>query len=240
MAFAYFAGDTLTLRTLTAAQPNRSWISRLSADAIASSVSRPASRNSVSACSYRLPAISWSGSAEETLAYLPALPYQYNALISFKYPGAWIEGAPPNTYGGLAFRSCGDACTVFGPANATTPYGVKVFSEDAATALCGDTPAKMCPGIVGSDALTQGDQRIVTLGGNKVAAQLEIIRTVPLGVTNETGQTTPDHEIWTVAPAGKSALFLVAFWRDGDAAGEQATRNGYDVMLKSVTIRPSP
>jgi len=183
--------------------------------------------------------ISWSGSAEETLSYLPAVTYRdVDGAFELKYPGAWVEGAPPNTYGGLAIRSCG-ACTVFGPANASVPYGVMVFREDYAIAFCGTKPTYMCPGVVGNDAVAQGGQRTLTVASED-AAQQAIIRTVPVGVTNAIGQTTPDHEIWTVVPAGNRALFLVAFWRDGDTLAEEEVRAGYDVMLKSLVIRPSP
>jgi hypothetical protein len=182
-------------------------------------VAKPAQLIATLAVVALLAAVS-SGVSPRTAA-AAANVYRDEALgIEFEYPGSWIQGAAPSPY-----VSCFD-CTVFGPAEAPHPYGVELFTQHLAEG-CGPT----C--YVGNRALPIGPEQSLTLAGREVM-QLEIERQAPLGLVNETGDDTPYREIWTLIPLGDQALFLLAFYRDGDTAAEEETLSAYEGLLESL------
>ncbi len=152
-----------------------------------------------------------------------------NLGVEFSYPAGWIEGAVPTPY-----ASC-EVCAVFGPDDAAHPHGVQVFSVE----IPGDAGEGEWPvtAFVGNRALPQGEERALSLGGRD-ARQLDILRQAPIGLVNETGDDTPYHETWTLVPlADRRAVFLVAFYRDGDEQGREDALAGYAMILEHLVIR---
>jgi len=153
--------------------------------------------------------------------------------LTLRYPGNWVEGAAQPWAPAV---SC-SGCVILGPPSAVHPYGVQVFDETLSFGC-----AVSC--YVGNNAVSLPEQRpILGYAGSvrtvKVAGieaqQLEFQRQVPLGIADTTGDYTPNREIWTLVPWHGRAVFITAFFRDGDTAAEQETRAAYAAILASVT-----
>ena len=146
--------------------------------------------------------------------------------IQFRYPDSWVDGATP-----MPYASC-FGCRAVGPASSTYPYGVMVFVEGLALGV----PVS---GYVGNNALPQGEQRTLIVGGQR-AGQVEIERNAPLGLAYQTGDYTPYRETWTLVPVGGQALFVVAFYRYGDEAAKAETESAYEQILASFSVLKAP
>ena len=142
--------------------------------------------------------------------------------IGFRYPGSWMEGAQPKP-----FRPC-SGCTILGPAQPPHPYGIRLFVGTLPAEACG--PGCYVPSIGHAQ---EGPERALTVA-RREARQVRIIVTPPVGLANETGEPTPYHETWTLIPLDRQALFLVAFYRDGDLVAEQETLSAYEALLASL------
>ncbi len=227
-AFAYFFGDTLHIAHVDGGADEQIFdLAPLGGRDRFFGEQPTCFPDSGPACSYRLPEISWAGSAEDTLHYLPALTYYDPAgAFQLKYPGAWVDFAPD-----LPFRPC-SACTILGPAQAEYPYGIRLISEPL-------EPGCKPSCYDGAGRVEAGDLTHLTVAGQD-ASQMPMLHYPPPGLPDQTGAGTPYREIWTLVPLSAKALMIQAFYRDGDAVGERQTRAGYDVVLKSLTIGPSP
>ncbi len=160
--------------------------------------------------------------AETILSPLPSQINRNAALgIELQYPSNWSEGAPPTPY-----ASC-LSCTVVGPKDVPFPYGIEIFDE-ALDAGCAPT----C--YVGNGSLPQAPADDILVAGYGARRQ-EFERVPPLGVRNQTGESTSYREIWTVVRVNDRALLIVGFFRYGDAAAEARVRSAYDLMLKTAT-----
>ncbi|MGB2694396.1 MAG: LuxR C-terminal-related transcriptional regulator [Dehalococcoidia bacterium] len=189
-------------------------------------------------CPYRVPTISWAGpeptadrvgaSSVPTSAGPSPEPNAYFADhvgIRFNYPASWIEDAAE-----APFRGCTE-CTVFGPTQVSAPYGVRFMFGSLIGDGCG--PGCYVPGIGRSQESAERTISVAT----RQARQVDIKASPPLGYSNETGDVTPYHEVWTLIPFDDQVtLRFVAFYRDGDTAAEAATLAAYDMILSSLRI----
>jgi hypothetical protein len=148
--------------------------------------------------------------------------------IDVKYPFNWREGAPAMPYATYA------GTTVLGPRDVQYAYGVAVFEQPLSPGCSASCYCSINCRSTGAD----GPKALSIAGVD--ASQVEVLRTTPLGITNDTGETTPYHEIWTLLPRTDRALLLVWFYRDGDAVGEGYVRRSMETILQSLVLLPSP
>ena len=183
-----------------------------------------------------------SGPARSTTPAADATPPDTSALthtlslaslgLTLRYPADWVDDAQEPYYG------CHGNCPTLGPASAEHPYGVEVFAEGLSFG-CGPScyVGNNAIGVGGDSCVgcAPGSTRTVRVAGLD-AQQLEFQRNVPLGIANDTGDHTPNREIWTLIPHDGRAVFITAFYREGDTAAEQETRTAYNAILASVVV----
>lgn len=152
--------------------------------------------------------------------------------IEFEYPAFWVEGAEP-----MPYASC-LGCAVFGPRDAPHPYGVQLITLDVDLAgpECGNRfggcPVTALTG--GIRVLPQGEESRFLLAGHSATRQ-EFVRQPPLGLTNETGETSVYRETWTVVQLNERGLALISFYRDDqDFRARAVAQAGYANVLDSL------
>jgi hypothetical protein len=131
----------------------------------------------------------------------------------------------------MPYATC-SACTVVGPKELQYPYGIEIFTQPGGVGVC----PLVCYGA--NNAIERGVPEAVTVAGYP-SGRNEYEHVPPLGLTNETGETTPFREIVTVVHVSDQDLVIIGFFRYGDAAGEARVRAAYDLMLKTATA-PAP
>ena len=163
--------------------------------------------------------------AETILSPLSPKVFKNDALgVELQYPSNWSEGAPP-----MPYATC-YTCTVVGPKDLQYPYGIEIFDEPLdprCTPTCYNTIR----------ALPQGSAETIRVAG-QTSTRVEFERQAPLGLVNDTGETTPYREIWTLLPWRNRAILIVAFFRYGDADGEARVRTAYASMLATAAALP--
>ncbi len=178
----------------------------------------------LAACSYRTPIISWWAKTN--------LYRSEEFGIEFRYAGSWAEGTAE-----MPYASC-FGCTVFGPPEASPPYGVYVFEPpaDLSGPDCGGEFGG-CPvtAFFGIRALPDGPQEAITVGLHE-ALQQRMLRQPPLVLTNETGETRLYREITTAIETDGGGLLIIGFYREDDADAEREVTAAYDALLKSVRL----
>ncbi|HEX5480216.1 MAG TPA: hypothetical protein VFY79_10905, partial [Dehalococcoidia bacterium] len=151
--------------------------------------------------------------------------------LSLRYPADWTDHPAGHLY-----YSC-VGCTILGPPSAEHPYGVQIFDEPlsfgcGASCYVGNDTIGVGGGCVGCGSGSLPASTLTIAGID--AQQIEFERQVPLGIAAETGDYTPSREIWTLLPWHGRAVFITAFYREGDTAAEQETRAAYNAILATV------
>lgn len=154
------------------------------------------------------------------------------ASIAADFPVGWSPGAWP-----MPYATC-TTCAVIGPGPPAAPHGVQ-FWRGVHQVGCELT----C--YLNIRALAQGPTERVDADG-RVAFRQEFERQRPLGLVNEDGDSTSYREILTVVPlspveglppeAYVPAIFIDAFYRYGDAAGEVETRWALARLLATLEL----
>ena len=162
--------------------------------------------------------------AETILTPVPSVYHDAALGLEMPYPFNWSEGVPA-----MPYKLCG-SCAVLGPKDVHYPYGIQLYTQ-ALSPGC-DPSCSM-----GNDAVSRTAAQTLFVNGHQ-ASQQEFELTTPLGVTNDTGETTSYREIVTVIPLADQALVVNGFFRYGDADGERYVRRAYANALAGMKLPP--
>ena len=162
--------------------------------------------------------------AETILTPLPSVYHDAALGLEMPYPFNWPEGAPA-----MPYATC-NACAVLGPKDVHYPYGIQLYTQ-ALSPGCDPSCA------MGNNAVSRTAAQTLFVDGHQ-ASQQEFERQTPLGVTNETGETTPYREIVTVISLADQSLIVDGFYRYGDVDGERYVRRAYANALGGMKLPP--
>jgi DNA-binding CsgD family transcriptional regulator len=146
--------------------------------------------------------------------------------MTFDYPAGWQFGGAPRPFTGTC-----DHC--FAPArDVEHPYGVSFYYNDNLSEEEYLGCSISC--FAGNRAVAPQrlpDREIEVAG--LTAEQIDVGRSPPLGLANETGDHTWYDETWTLIRHEGRILFFVSYHRLGDEEGERETAAALDLMLST-------
>jgi hypothetical protein len=147
--------------------------------------------------------------------------------MSFEYPAGWQFGGGPRPFDGVPCDVC------FAPArDVEHPYGVSFYYNDNLSEEEYLGCSISC--FAGNRAVAPQrlpDREIEVAG--LTAEQIDVGRSPPLGLANETGDHTWYDETWTLIRHEGRILFFVSYHRLGDEEGERETAAALDLMLST-------
>jgi DNA-binding CsgD family transcriptional regulator len=174
------------------------------------------------------------GTSSRSLATNANTHHDAELGMTFAYPAEWVRDPAPHPYASCA------TCRLFGPREATYPYGVQVFHYDglseeelACPISCSVGNRAVAPGGVLTLSQTGAVERHIEVAGMD-AEQLDIGRQVPLGMLNESWHDTPYDETWTHVRHEGRKIFIVSYSRLGDEEGKRATSDALKLMLSTL------
>ncbi len=142
--------------------------------------------------------------------------------IEFSYPRDWSLDAADR-----GVQPC-SGCGVLGPREGSTTYGVRVYE--------GVRPENCWPSSTGNNHRQLGETEKLSINGHE-AVQFRIIANLPLGIANQDpSRHARDQEVYTGFPLDDDAIFIVAFYPDGNADAEAETLAAYEMILGSVRL----
>ena len=142
--------------------------------------------------------------------------------IEFEYPMDWSpEVVDPGV------QPC-SGCIVLGPLQPPTTHGIRVYELVR--------PERCWPCAAGNGHRTIVQTESLLINGYE-AKQFRMIANLPVGFANQDpSRHSLDQEVYTGFPFRDDAIFIVAFYPDGNAAAEAETLAAYEMILGSVRL----